>query len=129
ARRGGKLARLHRSTYATDLRALVRAGKGKQEILDRLLVSALIEARSCERFQLLARRCPDKELARFYAGLEASEAGHFTIFLRLGRQVLPSHQVEGRWQDLLEAEAGIIQRQAPGPGIHSGLPRRVLCLQ
>jgi len=121
ARRRGKLARLHRSTYANDLRALVRAGRGKEEILDRLLVSALIEARSCERFMLLARRCKDKELARFYRSLQASEAGHYTVFLRLGRRVLSPRLVEGRWREMLEAEARIIQRQAPGPGIHSGL--------
>lgn len=121
ARRGGKLARKHRSTYASDLRQLVRTGDGKREILDRLLVSALIEARSCERFKLLGQFSKDKELARFYKTLEASEAGHYTVFLRLAHYVLPQEQVKDRWNDMLKAEAAIIQRQAPGPGIHSGL--------
>jgi tRNA-(ms[2]io[6]A)-hydroxylase len=121
ARRGGKLARLHKSQYATDLRALVRMGRGKEEILDRLLVCAVIEARSCERFHLLGRHCKDKELRHFYQSLEASEAGHFTVFLRLGRKILPDTSVEERWQDLLTAEARIIQQQVPGSGIHSGV--------
>jgi tRNA-(ms[2]io[6]A)-hydroxylase len=121
ARRGARLQRLHRSPYANALRSLVRAGKGKQEILDRLLVSALIEARSYERFAHLADQCRERDLARFYATLAASEAGHFRVFLDLGRKVLPG-EVTQRWADLLVAEALIIARQEPGPGIHSGAP-------
>jgi tRNA 2-(methylsulfanyl)-N6-isopentenyladenosine37 hydroxylase len=120
-RRGGKLQRLHKSTYANDLRQLVRVGKGKQELLDRLLVSALIEARSCERFEILADHCPDKELAQFYGSLCASEAGHYAVFLKLGARVLPSDDVRVRWEQMLKKEAEIIQSQPPGPCIHSGL--------
>jgi tRNA-(ms[2]io[6]A)-hydroxylase len=120
-KRGGELERLHKSPYVNDLRALVRAGKGKQEILDRMLVSALIEARSCERFHLLAKGCRDEGLAAFYQGLEASESGHYAVFLDLARTVLPQQEVEARWVVMRDREAEIIQRQAPGPRIHSGM--------
>lgn len=120
-RRGGRLQRLHKNSYANDLRTLVRAGKGKQEILDRLLVSALIEVRSCERFELLGAASRDRELSAFYKSLAGSEAGHYQVFMKLAGKVLSPHEVETRWQDMLAAEAQIIQAQEPGPRIHSGL--------
>ena len=69
-RRGGRLTRGHRSAYASALRTLVRKA-GRHELLDRLLVSGLIEARSCERFALLATAAQEAEpdLAAFYKGL------------------------------------------------------------
>src|SRR5438067_1295990 len=76
ARRGARLSRSHRNEYASRLRGLVRKGAGPGELVDRLMVSALIEARSCERFLLLSRACADAELARLYRGLWASEHGH-----------------------------------------------------
>ncbi len=119
-KRGWKLERLHRSLYAGELRTLVRMGKGSDEILDRLLTSAVIEARSCERFGILARCCEDAELADFYRGLYVSELGHYTVFTELAKEVLPIDEVEARWDLILNAEADIIVRQAVGPGIHSG---------
>jgi tRNA 2-(methylsulfanyl)-N6-isopentenyladenosine37 hydroxylase len=119
--RGGRLERLHRNSYAHDLRKLVRKGSGTQELLDRLLVAGLIEARSCERFEVLSRCCSDSELAQFYRSLWASELGHYRIFLRLGEDIAAAGEVEGRWEEMVEAEARIIQVQPPGPRIHSGL--------
>src|SRR5512132_4440907 len=57
ARRGGRLTKQHSNRYAAELRALVRQGEGRAELVDRLMVSALIEARSCERFNLLGEAC------------------------------------------------------------------------
>src|SRR3954452_4672563 len=57
ARRGGKLTKQHRNEYASQLHQLVRRGRGSEELVDRLMISALIEARSCERFRLLADWC------------------------------------------------------------------------
>ncbi len=74
-RRGGKLSRQHKNPYANALRTLVRLGAGPDEILDRLLISSLIEARSCERFELLACGCEDGEMARLYSGLCLGAAG------------------------------------------------------
>jgi tRNA-(ms[2]io[6]A)-hydroxylase len=121
AKKGWKLERLHRSPYAGDLRKLVRLGKGPQEIVDRLLVSALIEARSCERFEILSRTCRFVDLAKFYRNLCASELGHFRIFLKLATEVLPKPSVNARWKWMLAEEAKVISAQPAGPGIHSGL--------
>ncbi|WP_165246297.1 tRNA isopentenyl-2-thiomethyl-A-37 hydroxylase MiaE [Paludisphaera soli] len=121
-RRGGRLERNHRNTYATALRGLVRTGRGNEELVDRLLISALIEARSCERFLALARctAASDPELSRFYDRLGASELGHYRVFLVLAGHVLPDDAVQARWRELLEAEARILAEQPPGPRMHSG---------
>jgi len=120
-RRGGKLDRIHKNPYANELRLLVRKGSAG-EVLDRLLVSGLIEVRSCERFSVLAEAAGtlgDEELAAFYRALYSSEMGHYKVFLRLGRKIARP-EVDPRWQELLEREAQILARQEPGPRIHSG---------
>lgn len=119
-RRGGRLERGHKSTYAAALRKLVRSGKST-ETLDRLCVSALIEARSCERFAILAATTTDEELAKFYQALFSSEMGHYKVFLKLAHKMASKPQVEARWQELLRAEAEIIAGEPPGCRIHSGL--------
>jgi len=121
SQRGGKLSRTHRNEYAQSLRKLVRLGEGPRELLDRLMVSALIEARSCERFMVLADKCTDRQLAKLYAGLYASEAGHYRIFIDLARQLPSAPAVEPRWKFFLSAEAKIIAAQRPGPTIHGGV--------
>ena len=121
AQRGGRLERLHKNPYANDLRRLVRKGAGLQELLDRLLVSALIEARSCERFEVLSRVCQDAELSQFYRSLWSSEFGHYTVFLQLARDVAQERSVQARWDEMVQAEALIIASQPAGPRMHSGL--------
>jgi tRNA 2-(methylsulfanyl)-N6-isopentenyladenosine37 hydroxylase len=123
-RRGGRLGKSHKSWYAASLRELVRKGP-PAEILDRLLVSGLIEARSCERFAVLAAACAetDAELAGFYQALYASEFGHYKVFLKLAGKIAESDAVEARWQQMLASEAEILARQPFCAGIHSGLPR------
>lgn len=121
ARRGGELTRYHRNPYATQLHRLVRLGEGRNELMDRLMISALIEARSCERFAVLATHCQDEELAHLYADLYASEAGHYQIFIGLARELPHICQVDQRWEKMLDDEAEIISIQPPGPSMHSGL--------
>ncbi|MCC6357480.1 MAG: hypothetical protein IT450_01945 [Phycisphaerales bacterium] len=127
ARRGGRLTKFHKNPYANDLRMHVRRGQGPRDTMDRLMVSALIEARSCERFELLSRNCDDRELARLYSGLWTSERGHYLSFLELARQLLDRNTpkaaavVEQRWQEWLRIEAKIIAGQPPGPRMHSGV--------
>jgi len=118
-RRGARLARLHKNPYANALRLLVRKGHSG-ETLDRLLISALIEVRSCERFAVLAAASEDSELAEFYSSLFASEFGHYRIFLDLARKIASAEAVEARWQELLAEEARILAAQEAGPRIHSG---------
>src|SRR3954470_10492162 len=72
ARRGGRLTKSHANPYASELHKLVRKGRGAEEVVDRLMISALIEARSCERFKLLADTVrDDHELQKLYRGLWA----------------------------------------------------------
>ena len=118
-RRGGEMARAHRSSYAQDLRQLVRAGRGPEEVLDRLFVSALIEIRSCERFEILGRKAPDPELRRLYRALWTSEHGHYTVFTKLAFDSLKKYQAAERWEQLLQREGEIIQRQRVGSTLHS----------
>ena len=117
-KRGARLERVHKNPYANELRLLVRKG-GTGEVLDRLLVSALIEVRSCERFAVLSAASPDIELARFYGALFSSEMGHYKVFLRLARKVAGRARADERWQEMLAAEAAVLARQEPGPRIHS----------
>jgi tRNA-(ms[2]io[6]A)-hydroxylase len=118
-RKGGQLGRAHSNPYAKDLRQLVRNGTGG-ETVDRLLVSALIEARSCERFGALAAVCADQDLSRFYNALFSSELGHYKAFLKLAFKIKPIAQSQTRWEHMLDAEAEILAQQAPGPRMHSG---------
>jgi tRNA-(ms[2]io[6]A)-hydroxylase len=100
---------------------MVRHG-GFNEVIDRLFVSALIEARSCERFALLAdASTADPELQNFYTGLFTSELGHYSVFINLARKIGEANPVavEARWQEMLAGEAKLLQEQAPGPRIHS----------
>src|SRR5690349_24790083 len=70
ARRGGRLTKSHSNPYASALHQLVRKGRGTEELVDRLMISSLIEARSCERFKLLADHVDnDAELRKLYKGL------------------------------------------------------------
>jgi tRNA-(ms[2]io[6]A)-hydroxylase len=121
-RRGGRLSRVHKNTYANALRQMVRKGEAP-EALDRLFVSALIECRSCERFGVLADAAAgvDSELEAFYRSLFGSEFGHYTVFLKLAGAIAPLEAVEARWQYFLDSEARILAAQAPGPRIHSGM--------
>lgn len=119
AKRGGRLERVHKNPYANALRLLVRKG-GTGEVVDRLFVSALIEARSCERFGVLAAVSKDEELAAFYTALFSSELGHYKVFLRLARAIEGRRAAEGRWEEMLAAEADILAAQPEGPRIHSG---------
>ncbi len=119
-KRGGTLPRTHRNPYALALQQLVRKGKGPEELADRLLVSALIEARSCEGFERLAEVLEDAELSRFFASLVKSESGHYRIFIEMAKKILVPEKVGARWRQLAEKEAEIIAVQPAGPRIHSG---------
>jgi tRNA-(ms[2]io[6]A)-hydroxylase len=121
ARRGGRLARQHANPYASALHKLVRRGRGSEELADRLMISALIEARSCERFKLLGEATGDEELRKLYRGLWASEHGHYRTFLQLAESVLDSAAVERRWGEMLDQEAAIMRVQEPGPRMHGGV--------
>jgi tRNA-(ms[2]io[6]A)-hydroxylase len=119
-KKGGVLERAHKNPYAYDLRKLIRKGQGKDDLTDRLIVSALVEARSCERFVRLSEESKDAELAKFYRSLVASENGHYKFFLDMAKKVSPVKEVNARWAALLEEESKIIENQPFDFKIHSG---------
>jgi tRNA-(ms[2]io[6]A)-hydroxylase len=121
ARRGGRLTKSHSNPYANALHQLVRKGRGSEELADRLMISSLIEARSCERFALLGQVCGDAEMMKLYRGLWASEHGHYLSFLQLAEKILDADEIAQRWDQMLDEESKIIQSQPAGPRMHSGL--------
>jgi len=124
ARRGGRLTKSHANPYASELHKLVRRGQGTSELVDRLMISSLIEARSCERFALLGEACDDdKELKKLYQGLWASEHGHYLTFIQIAEQIEPAETVAKRWDEMLDAEAELIRHESPGSRMHSGVAR------
>jgi tRNA-(ms[2]io[6]A)-hydroxylase len=110
--RGYVLGLEQRDEYVNDLLSYIRVkGKSEQEALvDRLLFSAMIEARSCERFRLLSLEIADEDLKAFYHELMISEANHYTMFLGFARQYGKGMDIEKRWQDFLDYEAGILEK-------------------
>jgi tRNA-(ms[2]io[6]A)-hydroxylase len=103
--------------YAQQLQKLVRSG-GKDRLTDRLLVCSLIEARSCERLELLATGLSDPELSGFYKALASAEAGHFKLFVDLAKLYDDPSEVEARFQELAREEADIVARLPLEPRIH-----------
>jgi tRNA-(ms[2]io[6]A)-hydroxylase len=117
-RRGIRFYKLPPSNYAEQLHVLIDKQEPRRAV-DRLLVAALIEARSCERFGLLRDRLADRELADFYGGLFESEARHHSTYVRLAKEFLPEEAVRQRLQELAEAEAAIIAVGDERPRMHS----------
>jgi tRNA-(ms[2]io[6]A)-hydroxylase len=117
-RRGIRFRRINPSGYGRRLNDLVRKLEPGRAV-DRLLVAGLIEARSCERFDLLRRHVKDPELAAFYESLFASEARHHSTYVRLAKLFAPAAAVDDRWPELSEAEAEIVAIRDPLPRMHS----------
>ncbi|TDB64558.1 tRNA-(ms[2]io[6]A)-hydroxylase [Arundinibacter roseus] len=104
------LGRQRKDEYVRQLQeVLFKKGNTEEVFLDRLLVCALIEARSCERFKLLSEQLEDEGLQKFYRELMISEAGHYRAFLDLAEEYISAEKVRRRWKELLEAEARIMQ--------------------
>ena len=95
-----------------------KVGSREDALVDRLLFSALIEARSCERFRLLSENLEDKKLAKFYRKLMISEAGHYTMFLKFARKYGNEEEVNTKWQALLNYEAEIMQKLSRKQTVH-----------
>lgn len=92
------------------MQILPSGGSRDTMLVERLLISALIEARSCERFRLLSEGLEEEYLRDFYHQFMVSEAGHYRTFLNLARTYLPDPHVQLRWKWWLEKEAKIIQQ-------------------
>ena len=118
SRRGIKFKRQIPSTYGRRLNDLVRKDEPAKAI-DRLLVAGLIEARSCERFDLLRKHVDDGELSDFYHELFESEARHYTSYVRLAKMYGNEQVVMDRLNELADLEAEIIASGDPMPRMHS----------
>jgi len=117
--RGLSLGRERKDAYVHKLRFYFPKGGSRVEsLINRLLVAALIEARSCERFRLLSEELEDKKLARFYKKLMISEAGHYTMFLSFARKYGKRETVDAKWQELLDFEAQVMKELSIGESIH-----------
>ncbi len=116
--RGVKFVRLKPGTYGRKLKELVRRQE-PQRAVDRLLVGAMIEARSCERFVLLRDHLQDTQLKEFYGSLYESEARHHATYVGLAKQFGSESDVNARLQELATAEAEIIAKGCELPRVHS----------
>lgn len=117
--RGWKLGPERKDNYVNELMQFLRKdGDRDERLVDRLLFSAMIEARSCERFKVLTEEVEDPELREFYRELMISEAGHYTTFIGFARQFGGKVDVDKRWKEFLAYEADVVGRYGTAPTIH-----------
>ena len=117
--RGFSLGRERKDSYVNELfQFMQKGGSRTAALVDRLLFSAMIEARSCERFRVLSTNISDKELAEFYHRLMVSEAGHYTTFIGYARKYGKDIDVDKRWKEWLDHEATVIARYGKQETIH-----------
>jgi tRNA-(ms[2]io[6]A)-hydroxylase len=116
--RGIPLAALSAPPYGAQLKSQIRKAE-PDRLLDSLLISGLIEARSHERLGLLGQYCPEPALAKFYRSLMASEARHYGIYWVLAQTYFERSVVSDRLQVLSEFESEILSQLYPLPRIHS----------
>jgi tRNA-(ms[2]io[6]A)-hydroxylase len=109
-KRGISLGPARKDDYVNQLMKIQKTGGSRDEqLVEKLLTSAMIEARSCERFRLLSLHCSDEYLRNFYHEFMVSEAGHYTLFINLAYEYMPKGYVKQRWQEFLTAEAKIME--------------------
>lgn len=109
-KRGLSLGRQRKDEYVNALLQFEKKGGTRDErLLERLLICALIEARSCERFRLLSLHIGEDKLKEFYHSFMVSEAGHYRLFIDLANQYAPADKVKSRWNEYLQHEAGIMK--------------------
>jgi len=118
--RGFILGRERKDDYVNELRKFLGTSGGSRsvQLIDRLLFSAMIEARSCERFKVMSEHINDPQLSEFYHELMISEATHYTTFIRLAKKYADGIDVDKRWKEFLDYEAQVIQNYGKGETIH-----------
>lgn len=117
--RGLKLGRQRRDDYVLRISGFFdKGGSRERRLVHQLLIAALIEARSCERFRVLSEHLEDRELAAFYRDLMVSEANHYTMFLRFARQYGDRAYVDRQWSALLDFEANVMAELGTKGRIH-----------
>ncbi len=119
-KRGLSLGRQRKDEYVNRLMEFqLKGGSEEDHFLDRLLIFALIEARSCERFKRLSEGLPDEYLSQFYRRFMESEAGHYHLFISLAETYIDKVKVRKRWAAWLDFEAGVMKEmELRGDRIH-----------
>jgi tRNA 2-(methylsulfanyl)-N6-isopentenyladenosine37 hydroxylase len=113
-KRGLSLGRQRKDEYVNQLLGFQQKGQPREEaLLDKLLVCAMIEARSCERFRLLSLHCSEEDLRGWYHKFMVAEAGHYRLFLDLAEQYFGKEKTQARWRECLLFEADIMQNLSP----------------
>lgn len=109
-RRGLALGRQRKDEYVNKLMAAQkRSGDREENLLERLLMAALIEARSCERFRILSEGLDEAQMKEFYHHFMVSEAGHYRLFIDLAKTYFPEERVNKRWKEWLAYEAMVMK--------------------
>ncbi|MEI9920001.1 MAG: tRNA-(ms[2]io[6]A)-hydroxylase [Bacteroidota bacterium] len=109
-KRGHSLGHNRKDEYVDRVQKIMKKGGSRDEqLVEKLLMSALIEARSCERFRLLWKEISDEGLRQFYYELMVSEAGHYKNFLALAKEYMEADKVMERWREILVAESEIVR--------------------
>lgn len=117
--RGWTLGPERKDHYVNELMTFVRKdGSREERLVDRLLFSAMIEARSCERFKLLSEEADDLELRAFYRELMISEAGHYTTFIGFAYRYGAGQDIDARWKQFLSFEAAVVARYGREATMH-----------
>ncbi|MBC5864087.1 tRNA-(ms[2]io[6]A)-hydroxylase [Flavobacterium sp. F-328] len=118
-KRGLTFGRERKDSYVNELfKFMKKDGSRNDALCERLLFSAMIEARSCERFKVLSENIKDPELAKFYRDLMISEAGHYTTFLGFARQYADNVDVDKRWKEWIAYETSIITNYGKNETVH-----------
>lgn len=117
-RRGGAPAPRRSNPWVNALRDRVRRPKEPEMQVDRLLVGAIIEARSCERFTLLASVAEESELVRLLSDLGPAEARHWRMFHDLAARLVPADVLAARWEDWLAIDAELAAGRGTAPTVH-----------
>jgi tRNA-(ms[2]io[6]A)-hydroxylase len=109
-KRALNLGRQRKDEYVNELMKFQKKGGSREDmLLERLLICALIEARSCERFRLLSLHINDDHLKKFYHKFMVAEAGHYRLFIDLAKLYSGEEKVKVRWQEYLDQEAKIME--------------------
>ncbi len=119
-KRGFKFGKARKDRYVNELQKLtIKTDNRDKKLVEHLLVLAMIEARSCERFRILSLHINDEELKTFYHEFMVSEAGHYRTFLNLAHLYADADYVKQRWQAILAGEAEIMkQMELRGDRVH-----------
>jgi tRNA 2-(methylsulfanyl)-N6-isopentenyladenosine37 hydroxylase len=118
-KRGFQLGKERRDEYVHDLLGFIMTGGSREKyFVERMLFSAMIEARSCERFKILSEEISDPDLRQFYRDLMESEAEHYATFIGFAKKYGHGIDVDARWKEFLDFEASLMEKYGKKQTMH-----------